>query len=89
VATSLQRPISDPHGDLTLQGLGLAAVSGQPLQKPGMKSSGVCVLSCSGFRGSDRFTAPRRVPKVRRISLSRRDYRQNRPRYQFARTDIL
>jgi hypothetical protein len=31
--------------------------SGRPLQKLRMKSSGVCVLSCSAFRGSDRFTA--------------------------------
>src|SRR6267154_1782561 len=49
VATSLSRPISDPHVCLTFQGLGLTAVSGQPLQKPGMKSSGVCDLSCSGL----------------------------------------
>jgi hypothetical protein len=35
----------------------LAAVSGRRLQKPRMKSSGVRVLSCSAFRGSDRFTA--------------------------------
>ena len=28
------------------------------LQKPGMKSCGVCALGCSAFRGSDRFTAP-------------------------------
>ena len=32
-------------------------VSGRPLQKLRMKSSGVCVLSCSAFRGSDGFTA--------------------------------
>jgi hypothetical protein len=32
-------------------------VSGQLLQKPRMKSSGVCVVSCTAFRGSDRFTA--------------------------------
>jgi hypothetical protein len=31
--------------------------SGQPPQKAGIKSSGVCVLGCSAFRGSDRFTA--------------------------------
>jgi hypothetical protein len=36
---------------------GLTAASGQPLQKPGMKSSGLCVLGCSAFRGSERFTA--------------------------------
>ncbi|MCU1315042.1 MAG: hypothetical protein JWN63_364 [Candidatus Acidoferrum typicum] len=32
VETSLSRPISDPHGCLIFQGLGLTAVSGQPLQ---------------------------------------------------------
>src|SRR5271156_5029037 len=32
VATSLSRPVSDPRGCLTFQGLGLTAVSGPPLQ---------------------------------------------------------
>jgi hypothetical protein len=73
-----------PHGCLTIQRLGLAVVSG-PLQKHGMKSSGVCFFNCSGLRGPDRFTATKRVPKVRRILISRHDYPQNRPRYQFAR----
>ena len=55
LATSLPIPISDTKGCLTFQRLGRTAVSGQPLQKPGLKS-GVCVLGCSAFRGSDRFT---------------------------------
>jgi hypothetical protein len=51
----------------------LTVVSGQAPQKPGMKSCGVCVLSCSAFRGSDRFTVTRSVKKGRGTSLSRRD----------------
>jgi hypothetical protein len=43
------------------------------LQKPRMKSCGVCALGCSAFRGSDRFTVTRSVQKRRSISLSRRD----------------
>jgi len=39
------------------QRFALAAVSGRPLQKSRMKSSGVRLLSCSAFRGSDPFTA--------------------------------
>jgi hypothetical protein len=31
-------------------------VSGQALQKPGMKSCGVCALGCSAFHGSDRLS---------------------------------
>jgi hypothetical protein len=78
VAISLSRPISNPHGCVTIQRLGLAVVSG-PLQKHGMKSSGVCFFNCSGLRGPDRFTATKRVPKARRILISRHDYPQNRP----------
>src|SRR5271157_4564577 len=44
LATSLPILISDTNGCLTFPRLGLTAVSGQPLQEPGMKSSGVCVL---------------------------------------------
>jgi hypothetical protein len=51
----------------------LTVVSGQAPEKPGMKSCGVCVLSCSAFRGSDRFSVTRSVQKGRGISLSRRD----------------
>jgi hypothetical protein len=43
------------------------------LQKPGMKSCGVCALGCSAFRGSDRFTVTKSVQEGRGISLSRRD----------------
>jgi len=57
LATSLSILIPDTNGCLTFQRLGLTAVSGQPLQEPRMKSSGVCVLGCSSYRGSDRFTA--------------------------------
>jgi len=54
MATSLSILISDANGCLICKRLAPAAVSGQPLQKSPMKSSGVCVLSCSAFRGSDR-----------------------------------
>src|SRR5271167_3017228 len=57
LATSLPILISDTYGCLIFQRLRLTAVSGQPPQKPGLKSSEVCVLGCSAFRGSDRFTA--------------------------------
>jgi len=57
VATSLSRPLSDTDGCLISQRFALAAVSGRPLQKPRMKSSGVRFLSRSAFRGSDCFTA--------------------------------
>jgi hypothetical protein len=43
------------------------------LQKPGMKSCGVCALGCSVFRGSDRFTVTKSVQKWRGNCLSRRD----------------
>jgi hypothetical protein len=43
------------------------------LQKPGMKSCGVCALGCSAFRGSDRFTVTKSVQKGRGISLALRD----------------
>ena len=43
------------------------------LQKPGMKSCGVCALGCSAFRGPDRFAVTKSVQKGRGISLSRRD----------------
>jgi len=43
------------------------------LQKPGMKSCGVCALGCSAFRGSDRFTVTKSVQKGRGTCLSRRD----------------
>lgn len=55
-------------------------VSGQALQKPRMKSCGVCALGCSAFRGSDRFTVTRSVQKGTGISFSCRD-----DLYQFAR----
>jgi hypothetical protein len=57
MATTLSILISDTSGRLICQRLALAVVSGQLLQKPRMKSSGVCVVSCTAFRGSDRFTA--------------------------------
>ena len=57
MATSLSGPLSDTGGCLISQRFVLAAVSGRPLQKPRMKSSGLCVLSCTALRGSDRFTA--------------------------------
>jgi hypothetical protein len=57
MATTLSILISDISGCLICQRLALAVVSGQLLQKPRMKSSGVCVVSCTAFRGSDRFTA--------------------------------
>jgi hypothetical protein len=50
MATPLSSPIPNTSRRLTFQRLSLAAVSGQ-------QSYGVCVLSCSAFRGSDRFTA--------------------------------
>jgi hypothetical protein len=50
--------IPDTSGCLICQRLALAVVSGQLLQKPRMKSSGVCVLSCSSFRRSDRSLPP-------------------------------
>jgi hypothetical protein len=57
MATTLSILISDTSGCLICQRLALGVVSGQLLQKPRMKSSGVCVVSCTAFRGSDRFTA--------------------------------
>jgi hypothetical protein len=57
MATTLSDPLSDTGGCLISKRFVLAAVSGRPLQKPRMKSSCVCVLSCRAFRGSDRFTA--------------------------------
>jgi hypothetical protein len=57
MATSLSEPLSDTGGCLISQRFAFAALSGRPLQKPRMKSSGVCALSCSAFRGTDRFTA--------------------------------
>jgi len=57
MATTLSGPLSDTGGCLISQRFVLAAVSARPLQKPRMKSSGVRVLSCSAFRGFDRFTA--------------------------------
>ena len=56
MATTLSGPLSDTGGCLISQRFVLAAASGRPLQKPRMKSSGVRFLSCSAFRGSDRFT---------------------------------
>jgi hypothetical protein len=44
-------------------------VCGQALQKPRMKSCGVCALGCSAFRGSNRFTVSRCVQKGTGISL--------------------
>ena len=41
------------------------------LQKPEMKSCGVCALGCSALRGSDRFTVTKSVQKGRGISLPR------------------
>jgi hypothetical protein len=57
MATTVSGPLSDTGGCLISKRFVLAAVSARPLQKPRMKSSGVRVLSCSAFRGSDRFTA--------------------------------
>jgi hypothetical protein len=57
MATTLSILISDTSGCLICQRLALAVVSGQLLQKPCMKLSGVCVVSCTAFRGSYRFTA--------------------------------
>jgi hypothetical protein len=73
MAAPLSILISDPNGCLTLQIFGITVVSGQALQKPGMKSCGVCALGCSAFRGSDRFTVTNSVQEGRGISLSRRD----------------
>jgi hypothetical protein len=73
MTTPLSILISDPNGCLPFQIFELTVVSVQPLQKPGMKSCGVCALGCSAFRGSDRFTVTRSVQKGRGISLSRRD----------------
>jgi len=47
MAATLSSPLSDTGGCLISQRFALAAVSGRPLQKPRMKSSGVCVLSCA------------------------------------------
>ena len=52
MAAPLSILISDPNGCLTFQIFELTVVSGQALQKPGMKSCGVCVA----FRGSDRLS---------------------------------
>jgi hypothetical protein len=79
MAAPLPILISNSNGCLTFQIFGLTVVSGQALQKPRMKSCGVCALGCSALRGSDRFTVTRFVQKERGISLSRRDL------YQFAR----
>ena len=57
MATSLSGPLSDTGGCLISQRFALATVSSRPLQKPGMKSPGLCVRSCTALRGSDRFTA--------------------------------
>jgi hypothetical protein len=57
MATTLSGPLSDTGGCLISQRFVLAAVSGRPLQKPRMKSSGVCVLNCSAFRDSDPSTS--------------------------------
>jgi hypothetical protein len=58
MATPLSSLLPDTNGCLTFQRLRLAAVFAQPLEKPRMKSSCVCVLNCSDFRGSDRPIAP-------------------------------
>jgi hypothetical protein len=55
-------------GCLISQRFVLAAVFGRPLQKPRMRSSGVRVLSCSAFRGSDRFLAAVSI-RQRQVSL--------------------
>jgi hypothetical protein len=53
MATTLSSPIPNTGGRLTLQRLSLAAsTSAQTLNE----IIDVCVLSCSAFRGSDRFT---------------------------------
>src|SRR6267378_7407913 len=57
LATTLSSPIPNTSRRLTFQRLSLAAVSGQRRHKHPMKSYGVCVLSCSAFRGPDRFAA--------------------------------
>jgi hypothetical protein len=57
MATTLSGPVSDTGGPLISQRFALAVVSGRSLQNPRMKSSSVCVHSCSAFRGSDRCTA--------------------------------
>jgi hypothetical protein len=75
MAAPLSILISDPNGCVTFQIFGLTVVSGQALQKPGMKSCGVCALGCSAFRGSDHFTVTGFFPKARASSLAQRDYR--------------
>src|SRR5271169_5513020 len=73
MAAPLSIFISDPNGCLTFQIFELTVGIRSGLQKPGMKSCGVCAFGCSAFRGSDRFTVTRSVQKGRGISLSRRD----------------
>ncbi len=72
MAAPLSIFISDPNGCLTFQIFELTVGIRSDLQKPGMKSCGVCAIGCSAFRGSDRFTVTRSVQKGRGISLSRR-----------------
>lgn len=73
MAAPLSILISDPNGCLTFQIFELTVRIRSGLQKPEMKSCGVCALGCSAFRGSDRFTVTKSVQKGRGISLSRRD----------------
>jgi len=73
LATSMSRPISAPHGCRTLGSSG-------SLPHPVL-----AFIVAAGFADPIVPLPPGCVPKVRRISLSRLDYRQNRPRDQFAR----
>ena len=57
MATSLSGPLSDTGGCLISQRFAFACGIRSTSAETRMKSSGVCVLSCSAFRGSDRFTA--------------------------------
>jgi len=53
-------------------------------KKPGMRSSGVCVLGCSAFRGSDRLIATVSI-RQRHVDAAARgcESRANTPRCKF------
>ena len=87
MAITLSGPLSNTGCCLISQRFALAAVFARPLQKTWNEIIR-CVRSLQRVSWIPSFHCPRCVPKVRRISLSRRDYRQNRPGYQFARDTL-
>jgi hypothetical protein len=90
MAATLSILVSDTSGCLIYQRFALAVVSGQLLQKPRMKSSGVCVVGCTAFRGLDRFTA---IVLIRQrhvvVLIKLLEYRAKRPSYAQIAKDLF